>query len=495
MRSEAGRRADEDSRRIEVVVNEYGHILEIAASPAAESMARVLAADRQFNSHILPADRSFVAATARWTREHPEEEATIRIRFMRENGKLLSVYGTFCAKGDDTRIVLKGDEAAIARRAERQMRKVVEGSLQGIVVRTNDTALYLNDGYAKLLGYENAKELLSLGREALNDTIHPDDRQMVIERVRARMSGKEVESHYELRLIRRDRSVAWVEILATFVDWDGQRASLSWLTDITARKRAEEELIKSRQAAEFANRAKTEFLANMSHELRTPLNAILGFSEVIANEMFGAAANAKYVEYAKDIHKSGQHLLDLINDVLDLAKLEAGKLELRETDVSVHDVVALCLNLLGGRARENHVVLETDLPADLPAIRGDERAIKQVLLNLLSNAVKFTPDGGRVTVAARSSRREFAISVTDTGIGMSKSEIEVALTPFGQVDSQHARKHKGTGLGLTICRSLLQLHGGDLVVESMPGKGTTMTAIFPVSCVVGHDGGKSAAHP
>jgi PAS domain S-box-containing protein len=464
--------ADQAARQIDLVLDNAGAILSMVATLDAETMARSLVVGQRFDARVFPPDRPFIAATARWVRDEPEQEATIRIRFMRANGKLFTSYGTFFSAGGETCVVLRPDETGLARRAERQMRKVVEDSLQGIVVRTNTDVLYLNDGYAKLLGYESPKALLALGRDSLNDTIHPDDRQMVIDRIKARMAGEEVTSHYELRLIRRDGSVAWIDTLATLVNWDGQAASLSWLTDITARKQA-------------ANHAKTEFLANMSHELRTPLNAILGFSEVIKSQMFGPIGTAKYADYAADIHTSGQHLLDLINDVLDLAKLEAGKLDLRETDISLAAIVAQCVALVRQRAKEAGVALNVELPDRLPALRADERAVKQVLLNLLSNAIKFTPRGGnivtRVTVAGR---KGLTICVIDSGIGMSASDVEVALAPFGQIDSKLARKHQGTGLGLPITRSLVRLHGGDIAIESAPGKGTTITAHFPAARVI-----------
>jgi PAS domain S-box-containing protein len=471
-------------QKIELVLDENDMILSLRASPEAESLARRLSLGENFVARVFPADRDYLSTTARWVREDPSREATIRVRFLRSDGRLMNTFATCRGNGDTTEIDLLGDEVGLARRSERQMRKVVEGSLQGIVVRTNDTALYLNDGYAKLLGYQNAKELMSLGREALNDTVHPDDRKMVMERVRARMAGEEVESHYELRLLRRDGSPVWVETLATLVNWNGQPASLSWLTDITARKRAEEEMLKSKEAAEFANRAKTEFLANMSHELRTPLNAILGFSEVIMGEMFGAIGTQKYIDYANDIHRSGQHLLDLINDVLDLSKLEAGKLDLRETNVSVPSIVATCLALLRERAKAGGVSLSTDIASDLPLLRADERAVKQVLLNLLSNAVKFTPEGGSVCARASTSADGLSICVSDTGIGMSAADIEVALSPFGQIDSKLARKHQGTGLGLPITRSLVRLHGGEIVIRSAPDMGTTIIAFFPAERLV-----------
>ncbi|HEY1962060.1 MAG TPA: PAS domain-containing sensor histidine kinase, partial [Rhizomicrobium sp.] len=334
---------------------------------------------------------------------------------------------------------------------------------------------------AKMLGYSAAQELMAWGPERLNEVIYPADRQMVVERIRRRMAGEEVISHYELRFSHRDGSTVWADTLATFATWDGKPVSLSWLTDITARKHAEAELVKSKQAAEYANSAKSQFLATMSHELRTPLNAILGFSEVLTTEMLGPVGQPKYLEYARDIHESGRHLLDLINDILDLAKLEAGKLELHETEISLPHVIERCVVLVRERAKQAKAAVETLVPDGLPALYADERALRQVLLNLLSNAVKFTPAGGRVTVRARfDTARGFAISVGDTGIGMSPQQVEVAFSPFGQIDSALSRKHEGTGLGLPITRALVQLHGGDVTIESSPNRGTTVTAHFPV---------------
>jgi signal transduction histidine kinase len=257
------------------------------------------------------------------------------------------------------------------------------------------------------------------------------------------------------------------------------------MTDVTDRKAMEDELMRSKDAAEFANRTKTEFLAHMSHELRTPLNAIIGFSEVIKNQMFGSDGLPRYIDYAADIHRSGQHLLDLINDILDLSKLEAGKLELHEAEVALADTVAQCCKLVGDSAREGQVRLIQEIGKGLPSLRADERALKQVLLNLFSNAIKFTPKGGVVTVRAHvQPDGGLGIEVSDTGIGIKVEDVKVALSPFGQIDSKLARQHKGTGLGLPICKSLVELHGGTFALESAPGKGTTVIVTFPTERVI-----------
>jgi signal transduction histidine kinase len=302
--------------------------------------------------------------------------------------------------------------------------------------------------------------------------------------MRRRLAGEETISHYEFRLTRRDGSTVWVDTRAALANWNGKPASLSWMSDISDRKKIEDELIRSKETAELANRAKTEFLANMSHELRTPLNAIIGFAEVIKDEMFGPNAMTRYSGYAQDIHSSGMHLLTLINDILDLAKLEAGKLDLHEEDVSLPELVGECLTIIRSRAQKSGVELVTMMDFGVSALHCDARAVKQVLLNFLSNAVKFTPEGGSVITRVERVRDGIAISVSDNGIGMTPEQIEVAMSPFGQIDSKVARQHKGTGLGLPISKQLVELHGGTLSVESTEGEGTTMTATFPQVRVV-----------
>ncbi len=257
------------------------------------------------------------------------------------------------------------------------------------------------------------------------------------------------------------------------------------VTDITESVRAEAELRAARDQAEFASRTKTEFLANVSHELRTPLNAINGFSEIMADEMFGPMGDARYLDYAQDIYQSGTHLLALINDILDLSKIEAGKLELDEQDVDVSEAIHSCLRIVTERAKEGKVGVATEIDANLPGLLADPRAIKQIVINLLSNAIKFTPPGGKVTTRAGvAGDGRFVISVSDTGIGIAAEDIATTLAPFGQVDGSLSRKHEGTGLGLPLVKSLVELHGGTLEIVSQPGIGTNVHARFPAARIL-----------
>jgi signal transduction histidine kinase len=254
--------------------------------------------------------------------------------------------------------------------------------------------------------------------------------------------------------------------------------------DITDRKRVEVDLRRAKDEAELASRSKTEFLANMSHELRTPLNAIIGFSDILIGQIFGPLSDARYADYARDIRDSGLHLLTLINDVLDIAKVEFGKVELLEETVDIADVVESCLRLVRERALTAGVQLDQTLAPTLPYLMGDARRLKQILLNLLSNSVKFTPAGGRVTVGASHDADGFRVTVEDTGIGIAAADLETALRPFGQIDSRLARKYQGTGLGLPLARSMAELHGGRLELRSAPGEGTTATLWLPPNRVV-----------
>jgi len=232
--------------------------------------------------------------------------------------------------------------------------------------------------------------------------------------------------------------------------------------------------------AEAANRSKSEFLANMSHELRTPLNAIIGFSEIMETKMFGPLGAPKYDEYAGDIKASGEHLLDVINDILDMSKIEAGRMPLELEAISIDEAVHEAIRLVAGRADIAGVKLTNNVGVLTPAY-ADKRAIKQVLLNLLSNSVKFTEPGGTIDIEAEAQNDMIRVSVRDTGIGIPADHLSKLGKPFEQVESQHSKKHKGTGLGLALSRSFVEMHGGMLTIESEEGDGTTVSFTLPTA--------------
>jgi signal transduction histidine kinase len=257
--------------------------------------------------------------------------------------------------------------------------------------------------------------------------------------------------------------------------------------EVHERKLAEEEARAATDQAVLANRAKSEFLAMVSHELRTPLNAIIGFSEVLVGEMFGPIGEARYQDYASDIRNSGTHLLSLINDILDLSKIEADKYELYEQEIEPGEILQSALRIVRERAKEAGIKVITEIDSPLPRLFADERALKQILINLLSNAVKFTPEGGRITVRAEiDARGDFLMSVADTGIGIHKDNVKKVLEPFRQVDTALSRKYEGTGLGLALTKCLVELHGGTLDLESELDHGTTVTVVLRESRVIPH---------
>jgi signal transduction histidine kinase len=238
-------------------------------------------------------------------------------------------------------------------------------------------------------------------------------------------------------------------------------------------------------ALERSNRAKSEFLANMSHELRTPLNAIIGFAQIMEEEIEGPVGNPNYVNFISHIHESGRHLLDVINDILDLSKIEAGQHEITNEEVDIKDAVTRCTGIMLTRSQASEVPIIHDLPDLMPNLWIDQRKLKQVLLNLLSNAVKFTPAGGTVTIkAANEFAGGFSIQIIDTGIGLSQDDIPKAMAPFGQIDSSLSRNFDGTGLGLPLSKSFIELQGGSLELESAVDVGTTVTIRFPEKCVM-----------
>ena len=246
------------------------------------------------------------------------------------------------------------------------------------------------------------------------------------------------------------------------------------------REAAYQSLRRAKEAAEAANRAKSAFLATMSHELRTPLNAIIGFSELMLREVIGPLANEHYRDYVADIHRSGTHLLDIINDILDLSKAEAGKFELDEEIFDLGQMIRAVHRLVATRLYDGGLSAAIDLPLGLPRLHADERKIRQVLLNLVSNAIKFTPPGGHLDISGRFDPDVgLAVTVSDTGIGIAPEDLDRVLKPFEQVTSSFSRSHPGTGLGLPLVRAIMERHGGSLALTSAPGIGTRATVAFP----------------
>jgi signal transduction histidine kinase len=247
-----------------------------------------------------------------------------------------------------------------------------------------------------------------------------------------------------------------------------------------ALRRAKEEAEAARSLAEAASQAKSEFLATMSHELRTPLNAVIGFSQIMMSETLGPIGSPQYRDYAKDIHDSGVHLLEIINDILDLSKAEAGKLDLDEDWVDVQDAVTAACRLIGPRAERAQLSVVQRIPVNLPALWADERKLKQILLNLVSNSVKFTPAGGRIEISAGlEAPNGLSILVQDSGIGIPASDLERVLEPFVQVENSLTRSYQGSGLGLPLAAKMTELHGGKLSIASQLGRGTLVRLAFP----------------
>lgn len=384
-------------------------------------------------------------------------------------------------------------EVTERRRAE-EARRMSEAKLIGILDIAWETVVSVDDRQRVVLfnqraeatfGY-SADEVLGQSLDMLLPSRFREGHSKKVEIFAKRPEvSRKMRERGELVGLRKDGTEFPVEASISKLEMGGETVFTVMLNDITERKKAEESVLASREIAEVANRAKSEFLASMSHELRTPLSSILGFSEIIKSEAFGPIGNTQYSEYAGDINESGQHLLDLINDILDLSKVESGVEDLNKEDIEVPEVIRAVEVLVKERASKGCIDLAFECPDGLPMICADTRKLKQVLVNLLSNAIKFTPAGGAVTVKTWfSAESSHVFRITDTGIGIAPDDIPKALSQFGQVDSELNRQHDGTGLGLPLTKALVELHGGTLDLQSEVGVGTTVTVCFPASQVV-----------
>jgi PAS domain S-box-containing protein len=374
-------------------------------------------------------------------------------------------------------------EVAERRDAEQRLRLAqlsMDRSSEAIcLIDAEGRFLNVNDAACRMLGYSRA-ELLKLSVFDVDPVMTPVGWARRWQESRDG-GARSLDTQYRAK----DGRMIPVDITANNLEFNGKEYHFTVVRDATLRRQTERAIRVAKEQAEAASRAKSEFLANMSHELRTPLNAIIGFSDVMCNELFGPMSNSHYREYASDIRDSGSHLLAVINDILDFSRAEAGELTLNEAEVELAQPIRSARRLVEQRAAAARLSLQTVLPPDPPLLLCDERLVKQMLINLLSNAVKFTPEGGEVQIVVeRGNSGELLVQVRDTGIGLASEEIAIALTPFRQVESGLNRKHAGTGLGLPLVKSLIELHGGSLRIESKPKCGTTAILTFPAARVV-----------
>lgn len=378
------------------------------------------------------------------------------------------------------------EEIAERKQTDTDLRKLSQALNQSpnmvFITDLDGTIEYVNPRFTEMTGYTDDEAVGQSPRMLKSGDTPPDYYASMWQNLK---SGKEWRGVIKDK--RKDGSFFWASMVAApVVDEHGELSHyIAIHEDITEKKVAEEHTKRARKQAEIANRAKSELIANMSHELRTPLNAIIGFSNSISQQYFGPLGHEKYLEYICDIHDSGQHLLELINDILDVSAIESGKLQLHDDHIVIAELIHASARLIRPRAAKGGLNLNiTRTKPDL-MILGDSRRLKQVLLNLLSNAVKFTPEGGRVTITTdQNPNGTLCITVADTGIGMDEDELAKAMTQFGQVDSGLDRRHEGTGLGLPLTKSLIELHGGTFQLDSVPSKGTRATIILPKNRVL-----------
>lgn len=386
--------------------------------------------------------------------------------------------------GEGCTITLTKDEASADRTEIKQLRDLVNGSLHGAAVIANTEPVFVNKGLATLLGYKSLREYIGSRAGGMAENIHPEDLPTVARQVSQRKQGGDPSSRYEVRFRKKDGSYIWVEINGRMAQWNGQMASVSWITDINDRKLGEQALIKARRAAEAASQSKSTFLASMSHEIRTPLNGILGMAQVLMEREL----RTENRELIKIISDSGETLLGLLNDILDISKIEAGKVEIEQVEDDLRHAMNRVRNLFLSSAEEKDLELVLDMDPDLPArICFDPLRVRQVVSNLVSNAIKFT-SSGKVSIHVKwdssdPQRPITSISVADTGIGMTEEAQERLFGSFEQADKSTSREYGGTGLGLAISRKLARLMEGDIVTQSKLGEGSvfTFTMVTPAA--------------
>ena len=423
------------------------------------------------------AARSLTIATSNG-RQKPVEGRLFSVTWSGENALALMIETQAAAANRQAETSPQGTEKEI-----RELRAILDTATDGVLILdSSGRVLSGNRSAQALFGYD-AGELEAL---SVSDLLVPESRRPVLEHLDRLAQRDGVDSlGAGCEAVGRVRQGGAVPLHITIGRIEDGEKLCAVLRDVTAWKRTEEELINARRSAEKASTAKSEFLAKISHEIRTPLNAIIGFSEVMMDERFGPVGSERYRQYLKDIHASGGHLISLLNDLLDLSKIEAGKLELTFVSVNLNDLVQQCVAIMQQQANRERVIIRTSLHANLPQIVADARAMRQIMLNLLSNSIKFTGAGGQVIIStAQTDDHEVVLRVRDTGSGMSEKELQIALEPFRQIPTVTRWDAGGTGLGLPITKALAEANQANFRITSKVDDGTLAEVIFPATRVL-----------
>lgn len=400
--------------------------------------------------------------------------------FYDEKGEVtyLDVIAHPSASAADTELKRERDDALVL------LTSIFDVSDIGIIVVDPERRIVkVNETFVRMFGWDR-EDLLSKDFTSLV----PGDERDNVRRTYENFSKNSLRGAGEMKIGRKDGSAANVLFTAAILDLSqNRRFQIITMLDISLRKQMELSLKHAKEQADAANHAKSAFLANMSHELRTPLNAIIGFSEMMAQETFGALGHGKYKEYMNDILLSARHLLEIINEVLDMSKIEAGRIEIDERDIDVSAIIESVTRITSARAFSLGLSFNMEIGKDLPLLRADPRLVRQILINLVTNAVKYSENGGKITVGASiAPDGNMKLVVADTGIGIPEDRIQEAMEPFAQVsDPVHRKRFQGTGLGLPIARAMVELHEGTLDLKSKVGEGTTVTILFPKARVLG----------
>jgi PAS domain S-box-containing protein len=450
-------------------------------------------ASKPFVEIIYPEDRDLVLANYFERLRGMDVPKVYECRAVDKSGRIkwIQISSVLVSWGGRPASLIFISDVTDRERAEEAYHTLVEQSLQGLVIIQEGRIVFANRAIAQMWG-SSPQELLSLSEKEVYALVHPVDRNAVWKRYRDRLKGKRLPEHYEFRGVRKDGTINWLEVYSKLIDYQGKPAVQATFIDITDRKAAEEALREAKVAAETATRTKSEFLASMSHEIRTPLNAVVGVTGLLLE----TELTQEQKEYVETIRTSGDAVLSMMNDILDLSKIEGGRMELENQPTELESCIKASMAIVASFAHEKGLRLSHKIESDVPeVILADGMRLKQVLVNLLSNAVKFT-DKGEVEVSisgqkAEENRYRIHFAVKDSGIGIPAQKMSSLFQPFGQVDASIARRYGGTGLGLAISKRLVELMGGEIWAESLPGRGSTFhftilseaTAARPISAL------------